>query len=391
MRAPRAPRRTPAATAGTSRASANSRERAPEVWPWAEAVETSPASRGHSAPTGERTHGSSTRRLVRTARGLRAWPSHPHAPASGPYPSSAVHAVRHRLIVWTMVLGMQDGCLLPERARQLERGNLAVPIRERRREVIDDPCSYGVLLCGPLIGERAEFEFYLASQIVEPATFGRRVFEVHDGRACDGIVFVAQPGCQAPTPSKVIDDRRFEAGHEERPCALAALRLHSGQGHVPQCTTFQPLEDRLISTYKRWRHRQIDVFREAVDDTIDLRQRRTTLEDQVRRQLGVGEEKAEQPADPEVFLDHDTRRRHPGRGLCEGEGTALRRERHELRCKSCHRISRRPARATRAASNQAPVSGRRAALGAHLPGSCDAVCLAAVVSHDRAQGCAAPG
>jgi len=52
-----------------------------------------------------------------------------------------------------MVLGMQDGCLLPERARQLQRGNLAVPIHERRREVIDDPRAHGVLLCGPLIGE----------------------------------------------------------------------------------------------------------------------------------------------------------------------------------------------------------------------------------------------
>jgi hypothetical protein len=44
----------------------------------------------------------------------------------------------------------------------------------------------------------------------------------------------------------------------------------------------------------------------------------------VRRKLGVGDEKAEQTAQPEVVFDHDARRRHTGRSLREGEGAALR-------------------------------------------------------------------
>ena len=62
-------------------------------------------------------------------------------------------AIGGGLVGRTMVLRVQDGGLLPERARQLERGHLAQPIGERGGEVIDDPRTHRMLLGGPLIGE----------------------------------------------------------------------------------------------------------------------------------------------------------------------------------------------------------------------------------------------
>ena len=62
-------------------------------------------------------------------------------------------AVGRRLIRGPMVLGMQDRGLLPEGARQFECGYLALPIREGRGEVIDDPWAHRVLLSGSLVGE----------------------------------------------------------------------------------------------------------------------------------------------------------------------------------------------------------------------------------------------
>ncbi|MDP3084032.1 MAG: hypothetical protein Q8N44_10120 [Rubrivivax sp.] len=61
------------------------------------------------------------------------------------------------LVRGAMVLGVQDGCLLPEGARQFQRGHLAPPIREGCGEVIDDPGSHRVLRGGPLVGEGAQF------------------------------------------------------------------------------------------------------------------------------------------------------------------------------------------------------------------------------------------
>ena len=52
-----------------------------------------------------------------------------------------------------MVLRVQDGGLLPERARQLERGHLALPIGEGGGKVIYDPGAHRMLLGGPLVGE----------------------------------------------------------------------------------------------------------------------------------------------------------------------------------------------------------------------------------------------
>lgn len=52
-----------------------------------------------------------------------------------------------------MVLGVQDGCLLPECARQFERGHLALPIGKGCGEVFDNPGAHHMLLGGPLVGE----------------------------------------------------------------------------------------------------------------------------------------------------------------------------------------------------------------------------------------------
>lgn len=65
---------------------------------------------------------------------------------------------------------------------------------------------------------------------------------------------------------------------------------------------------------------KVDVFGEALDGAIDLRERGSSLEDQSRPLVGRGEQPPERPADPEILLDNRRREAAPRRRLVEEFG-----------------------------------------------------------------------
>jgi hypothetical protein len=77
----------------------------------------------------------------------------------------------------------------------------------------------------------------LSAQVVEPALLIRGIGEVHDLGMHGWIVLVAQPRFSIASISEMLGDRFLETGHQHRPRAITALRLHLRQGGITRVRT----------------------------------------------------------------------------------------------------------------------------------------------------------
>jgi hypothetical protein len=73
------------------------------------------------------------------------------------------------------------------------------------------------------------------------------------------------------------------------------------------------LAQRIVAAKHAPVENQVDVFRKALDQAIDLGQAGAALEHQQPRQLRRGEQAVEHPRHPEVLLHHGRRHAEPGR------------------------------------------------------------------------------
>jgi len=70
----------------------------------------------------------------------------------------ASKSVGRRLVCRPVVLGMEDGGLLPERAMQVERDDITVPVGKGVRKHVGDQRTNSVAGRRPLIRQRAELQ-----------------------------------------------------------------------------------------------------------------------------------------------------------------------------------------------------------------------------------------
>jgi hypothetical protein len=223
-----------------------------------------------------------------------------------------------------MRLGMQCGRLLPEGAACGEDDDGAVGVLEEvgiviRRIGADDP-----FLRRPRISASPEFELHPRRDVPHALVFGcgerGGVVEVHGLRV--GVVDLQRPfavGRLAELP----DDRSAECGKkllgdvqldvanqvvDELPDLLSAqaflLRIS-----VPGIAKVGSIEG------------QVDVLREAADGIEGLGERCATLENEGGCVLGLFEQAAQGPADPEVLFDDRVREAPSRAGFPEQGGT----------------------------------------------------------------------
>src|SRR5262245_33032842 len=82
-----------------------------------------------------------------------------------------------RLLGRPVVLGVEDGRLLPETSLHFQSYHFAAPVGEGRRESVYHPRPYRVTADRLLVGERAELELHRPLEVLKPRRLGRGVVE----------------------------------------------------------------------------------------------------------------------------------------------------------------------------------------------------------------------